>query len=386
MTARRRDGAAIRLPERWVRVGPGGRCAGFTLCGVVGLVAAMGLTLAIAVAAGRPAWLVLVLAGSMVGALLAVAAGEALVVGHARLVCFHAEMAALVVAAGVLALARQPVLASLDVAAPGLAVFLAGGRVGCLVSGCCHGRPAAWGVRYGASHVAEGLPVEYANLTLLPLPALEAGALVAMSAATTAVVLGPAPAGAALITYLLAHVAVRFWLEFLRGDPGRPHLAGLSEAQWTALAVVGAACLAAAAGWRPVLPVPAFAAAVAVVGGVAMVAVRAQQERLRHPAHALAVARLVRGADATRGGLVTAVTPLGVRISASHRGDEQGGLTCHYAFSRPAPAAALRPAEAAALARMALAVGPGGPRQTFAHLSAGGVYHVATGDAGAGSR
>ncbi|HET6953672.1 MAG TPA: hypothetical protein VFI47_25070, partial [Acidimicrobiales bacterium] len=60
--------------------------------------------------------------------------------------------------------------------------------------------------------------------------------------------------------------------------------------------------------------------------------------------------------------------------------------TCHYAFSRPAPAAALRPAEAAALGRMAAAVGPGGPRPAVAHLSAGGVYHVATGGAGAGSR
>ncbi|HET6950697.1 MAG TPA: prolipoprotein diacylglyceryl transferase family protein, partial [Acidimicrobiales bacterium] len=328
MHGRQGYGPASRLPERWVRVGPGGRWAGFTLFGFVGLVAAMGWTFAVAVAAGRPAWLVLVLAGAMVGALLAVAAGEALVAGRARLVCFHAETAALVVAAGVLALARQPVLASLDVAAPGLAVFLAGGRVGCLVAGCCHGRPAARGVRYGARHVAEGLPVEYAGVTLLPVPALEAGALVAMAAATTAVVLGPAPAGAALTSYLLAHVAVRFWLELLRGDPGRPYLAGLSEAQWTALAVVVAACLAVAAGWRAVPAGPASAAAVAVIAGVALIAARAEQERLRRPAHALAVARLVRGADAVRGGLVTATTPLGVRMSASHRDVGRGGVPC----------------------------------------------------------
>ena len=252
MDGRHGHGPPSRFPERWVRVGPGGRWAGFTLCGVVGFVVATSWTFAVAAAAGRTGWLVLVLAGAMVGALLAVAGAEALVAGHARLVCFHAEVAALAVAAGVLAMGRQPVLASLDVAVPGLAIFLACGRVGCLVAGCCHGRPAAWGVRYGARHVAEGLPVEYAGVTLLPVPALEAGALVAMAVAATAVVTSGAPAGAALAVYILAHVAVRFWLELLRGDPGRPHAGGLSEAQWTALAVVAAAGLAAAAGWRAV--------------------------------------------------------------------------------------------------------------------------------------
>ena len=378
MDARHGHGPASRLPERWVRVGPGGRWAGFTVCGIAGLAVALAWTLAVAVAAGRPAWLVPVLAGAMVGALLAVAAGEALVAGHPRLVCFHAEMAALVAAAGLLALARQPVLASLDVAAPGLAVFLACGRVGCLIAGCCHGRPAARGVRYGARHVAEGLPVEYAGVTLLPVPALEAGALAALAVVATAVVLGGAPPGAALAAYLLAHVAVRFWLEPLRGDAGRPHLAGLSEAQWTAVAVVAAAGLAAAAGWPAVPAAPTLAAAAAVIAGVALAAARPGDGRLRQPAHALAVARLVRGATAARGGLVAATTPLGVRMSASHRENGRGGVTCHYAFSRPGPAPPLRPADAAALGRLAAAIGPGGRRRAATHLSAGGVYHVAT--------
>jgi Prolipoprotein diacylglyceryl transferase len=382
--ARHGPGSASRLPERWVRVGPGGRWAGFTVCGAAGLVVAAGWTLAVARAAGRPEWLVLALAGAMVGALLAVAAAEAAVAGHARLVCFHAEVAALAAAAGMLALARQPVLASLDVAAPGLAVFLACGRVGCLVAGCCHGRPAARGMRYGARHVAEGLPVEYAGVTLRPVPALEAGALAAMAVAATAVVLGGAPPGTALAAYLLAHVAVRFWLEPLRGDPGRPYAAGLSEAQWTAVAVVAAGGLAAAAGWRAVPTGAALAAGVAVGAGVALVAARADAGRLRHPAHALAVAGLVRGAEAARGGLVAATTPLGVRVSASHRDDGRGGVRCHYAFSRPAPGPPLRPAEAAALGRMAVAAGPGG-RPQAAHLSAGGVYHVVAGPGGGGA-
>jgi hypothetical protein len=227
--------------------------------------------------------------------------------------------------------------------------------------------------------VAEGLPVEYAGLTLLPVPVLEAGALVVLAVAATAVAVGAAPPGTALATYLLGHVAVRFWLEPLRGDPGRPHLAGLSEAQWTAVAVVAMAGVGLAAGWPAVPPGLALAAAASVAAGVAVTAPGAGAGHVRHPAHALAVARLVRGAEAARGGLVAATTPLGVRVSASHRDDGRGGVTCHYAFSRAAPAPPLRPSEAAALGRLAAAVGPAGAGRGVhtAHLSAGGVYHVA---------
>ena len=99
-------GAVSRLSERWVRVGPAGRWAGFTLCGLVGLALALTWTLALAVAAGRPAWLVLVVAGGMLAGLVVAAVVEALVVGQPRLVCFHAELAAFTTATGALVLAE----------------------------------------------------------------------------------------------------------------------------------------------------------------------------------------------------------------------------------------------------------------------------------------
>ena len=95
------------LPERWVRVGPSGRWAGFTVCGLIGLALAMAWTLALTIGTDRPAWLVPLLAGSMVGAMLTVGAIDGVVAGRSRLVCFHDEFAALAVAAGLVGLFQQ---------------------------------------------------------------------------------------------------------------------------------------------------------------------------------------------------------------------------------------------------------------------------------------
>ncbi len=368
-------GAVSRLSERWVRVGPAGRWAGFTLCGLVGLALALTWTLALAVAAGRPAWLVLVVAGGMLAGLVVAAVVEALVVGQPRLVCFHAELAAFTTATGALVLAGLPVVAALDLAVPGLAVFLACGRVGCLVTGCCHGRPAGRGIRYGALHAAEGLPPEYVDVPLFPVAGAEAAVLAGLAAIMTAVVLSPAPAGAALTGYLLVHTGVRFWLEFLRGDVGRPHLAGLSEAQWTALAATAGVGLAGTAGWVELpgwLPV---ATGVSLVAGIGLVATRPERVRLRGPAHVLDLARILRCAAGARGGLVTATTGLGIRVSASGGSDGPGGVAFHYAFSRPS--GRLRDSDASALGRIAATVGSRGRAvATTLYRSGNGVYHV----------
>ena len=75
----------------------------------------------------------------------------------------------------------------------------------------------------------------------------------------------------------------------------------------------------------------------------------------------LDLARIIRCADAARGGLVTATTNLGLRVSASHRYDGPGAAAYHYAFSRASQA--LGAADAAALARIATAVGPAAGRR-----------------------
>ena len=122
----------------------------------------------------------------------------------------------------------------LDLISAPVALFLAAGRLGCLTVGCCHGVPASVGIVY-----PEDIPLAQESsrwrigIRLLPVPALEAAALMAIAlGALLLLILGPP--GSALAWFLCSYAVVRFGIEGLRGDK-RPHLFGLSQARWMSL-------------------------------------------------------------------------------------------------------------------------------------------------------
>jgi prolipoprotein diacylglyceryltransferase len=131
-----------------------------------------------------------------------------------------------------------PVLPYLDVLAVALCPFLAAGRVGCTLVGCCHGRPSSVGFVYGEEHVRDGFPAHLAGVRLFPVPALEAAGL-ALIGMTGLVALPFAPSGHVFAWFLIAYAVLRFSLEWLRGDV-RPQWLGLSKPQWMALVEFGA--------------------------------------------------------------------------------------------------------------------------------------------------
>lgn len=112
-----------------------------------------------------------------------------------------------------------------DLAAPAVALGVAIGRIGCAVSGCCHGRacPPGW-------------PLERWPTALLE--AAWAGGLFLLLRRP-----GEGPPGQRFLLLLWLYAPGRFLLELLRGDP-RGAALGLSTSQWWAL-LLGAPALAA---------------------------------------------------------------------------------------------------------------------------------------------
>lgn len=140
---------------------------------------------------------------------------------------------------GALRAVGEAPLVYLDAMAVGLCVFLAAGRIGCTLVGCCHGRPSSLGIRYGPELVRAGFSWELEGVRLFPVPALEAVALVAIGVtATLAIAVGPP--GVAFIWFLVSYAIVRFGLEGLRGDE-RPHLLRLSVNRWMCIVEAGLA-------------------------------------------------------------------------------------------------------------------------------------------------
>ena len=280
-----------------------------------------------------------------------------------RIVYLHHHLAVLLVAGLLAAALGQPVAAHLDVTAAGLGVFLVLGRIGCLLAGCCHGRPAERGVRYGAAHVVQGFPAWLAGVALIPVQALESGgaALLAVAAAAAAL---EGPAGAGFVVYGAGYAALRFALEPLRGDLGRRYRGGLSEAQWTALALAAGTAAIALAGPLP-WPVVPLSALLAISAGVVAFAHRRPvlgPQHVRELLHALGPATPAAASRPPR----VARTSCGVLVSSGWAGERP-----LYTLS----GAALGRQRARVLARAILSQRhPGSP----AHLVTGpaGVFHV----------
>lgn len=136
--------------------------------------------------------------------------------------------------------------AAADFAAPALALAHGFGRIGCLMAGCCHGSPA-----HGAPGVIFSDPMCLVEPSLLGVPLHPVQLYESLGNFTIFGLLHlawrrrekPRP-GSVTALYVLLYSALRFSLEFLRGDDRGGMQVGLSQAQLISLTAA-----AAAAAW-----------------------------------------------------------------------------------------------------------------------------------------
>lgn len=139
---------------------------------------------------------------------------------------------------------KENVVALADVLSVVVPLGHACGRIGCFFYGCCYGRDSdAW----YAVVFPEFSPSWYEHgrrlVGVLPVQLFEAAALLALFAVLLAVYLKTRRHTTGI--YLVGYAAIRFGLEFLRGDP-RAAFCGLSIGQLISIgtALAGAAFLA----------------------------------------------------------------------------------------------------------------------------------------------
>ncbi len=281
---------------------------------------------------------------------LTLAMGTKIVTGEEKLIYYHHEVGILLAAGIVLRLLNQPVLPYLELTLLAVGMFLAWGRVGCLMVGCCHGRPHSWGVRYGPAHAEDGFAEHLTGVRLFPIQLLESITVFgAVIWGTLLIVLGRPP-GEALALYVMGYGAARFLFEFARGDADRPYFAGFSEAQWTSILLMS---LVVGAGLRGSLPLHAwYVGSVALVAACALAVVGRRRlapvptHEILHPHHLDEVARILRAShdfaasasDRPAGNeyaneVLIGTTSQGFQLSAGCS-EENTGPLAHYGLSR----------------------------------------------------
>jgi hypothetical protein len=194
----------------------------FRSIGIAGFYAALLTAIAASLVAGTSPALAVGVSAVAAASFFGWALARRLVRGTERLVAFEHVWAAFGAVALFAWVAATPAAPAFDVLSVSLPIFLAAGRLGCLVVGCCHGPPAGIGPRYGAEH---GLPWYFTGVRLFPVQLVEAAALVAVWLAGFAAVSGTP--GTATVWFLLAYAVIRFGTDGLRGDT-RPHVGAMS--------------------------------------------------------------------------------------------------------------------------------------------------------------
>jgi len=122
---------------------------------------------------------------------------------------------------------RMPALATWDGFAPGLALGHAIGRVGCFAAGCCYGKPTQhfWGVTFTNpianlnSYTPLGVPLE-------PTQLFEAAVELANFFILMWLFKRKKFDGQVLAAFLMLYGVARYFLEFIRDDPGRGSVFG----------------------------------------------------------------------------------------------------------------------------------------------------------------
>lgn len=268
----------------------------FRACGVTGYHAAVAAVLGGGLLAGRSLPVLAVLALVCALSFFGYAFVRRALTGREALVLLEHVWVAEACCAATLLTLGEPVLPYLDVIGVALAVFLAGGRVGCLLAGCCHGRPSTLGIAYPQAHVRDGFPPHWVGVRLFPVQAVEAAGLACIALSGLAA-LPFAPPGRVFAWFLAGYAVLRFGTEGLRGDR-RPHWLGLSVPRWMALAELGVALWIARGAAPPARDAALLAALLAALFASLLVARAFDRRRLlRAPGHVAEVRRIV--GDAT---------------------------------------------------------------------------------------
>jgi hypothetical protein len=254
----------------------------FRSCGIAGFYVALITALGATLLTGRSAAVTAVLSFVSGLSFFTYARWRKWLTGQERLVLLEQVWFALLCNALALWLMSEPFLPYLDIVSVALCPFLATGRIGCTLVGCCHGHPSSLGIIYDEACARDGFPGHLVGIRLFPVPAIEALGLLLIGACGL-LALPFANPGKIFAWYLLSYSVLRFGLEGLRGDR-RLHLFGLSQARWMCLLELGLAILVID-GWqrRPMIVIAAIL--LASLAGVLLFWLNDPRRRLLSSAH-----------------------------------------------------------------------------------------------------
>jgi phosphatidylglycerol---prolipoprotein diacylglyceryl transferase len=172
---------------------------------------------------------------------------EIFMVQHGGLVFYGGLIGAIVAGIIYIRWKRLPLWKTADVLAPSIALGSVFGRTGCLLNGCCYGRPTdvPWAITFTNPQATEqsGTPL---GVPLHPTEIYDAGLNFALYLFLAWLFRHKKFDGQIFATYLICYAVIRGVVEIFRGDYTNLHYhLGLTPAQWIGVPIFGAGLILA---------------------------------------------------------------------------------------------------------------------------------------------
>ena len=158
---------------------------------------------------------------------------EIFMIQHGGLVYYGGLIGAIVAGSIYIRWKKMPFWKTADVLAPSIALGSVFGRTGCLLNGCCYGKPTdvLWAIRFPADHPTGGVPVH-------PTEIYDALLNLALYVFLAWLFRRKKFDGQIFATYLLCYAVTRSFVEYFRGDYTNLHYHfGLTPAQWISVPI-----------------------------------------------------------------------------------------------------------------------------------------------------
>lgn len=138
---------------------------------------------------------------------------EIFMVRHGGLVFYGGLIGAALVVIAYARAKQLPLWKLADVLAPSIVLGHAFGRIGCLMNGCCYGRPTGlpWAIRFPLDHATAGVPVHPTEIYEAVLNLMLYGALAGLYRRKHF-------PGQIFVAYLVGYALLRALVETFRGD------------------------------------------------------------------------------------------------------------------------------------------------------------------------
>lgn len=316
----------------------------FQVCSYIGLSLAVIFAVCLSVITGLSPWVIIAIAFTSVATFLNLAMITKIIIGKETLIYYHQFIAVITTNSALLWLLKQPIFPYIDITILSIGICVACGRIGCLMVGCCHGKPHKFGICYQTEHAAAGFTPYYVGLRLFPIQLLESLWVFLTVFVGTIVLLNNYnyEPGDILNWYLIVYAVGRFCFEFGRGDAGRFYFWGFSEAQWTSLILVFII------SFLEILKIINFhlwhqIILICIVSAMTVIAIRrklyiSQSYNLLNPNHVQEIAEALNISDkltitsANISNILVNCTSMGIQISTSMIKNEKG-VIYYYTIS-----------------------------------------------------